>query len=498
MKNRENTHPWVVIEKLNESTSSKHKKMVLDLFKDNKNFLNTLKYAYDPNHIFGIKKIDISFQEIDDMHNPSKNPEQELETMWSLFDAMMFKELKGDSARRQISAFIKQVSMETGKLFFRILNKDLKCGIKPKTIIDVLGSDVVWKPPYMGAQVFSPGKIDKIFKNSLYVYAEDKADGMYGAVVINKDDNEAYIESRQGKRLYGLMKILEDAWKLLPVTMISKSTGDEYGTTDNFVLTGEIMLDGVPRMKANGMISSITSISEKEDSGENIDKELRKFQKSYGMSLDEARQRVYLMTWDVIPLDKYLERKWNMPRSKRLGVLENLINLAQHDTDIKVIDYIKTSQMKDVVEFFKKQLDEGYEGLIVKDPHSIWRDGKPSDQVKMKLEFTFELRIIGFKEGKKGTKYEGSLGSLVLESENGKLQTDCSGGISDKLRLLIWNNKEEYMNKIGTFKCNGLSQNSDTGVHSVLYASFIEFRDDRNTANTYEEIKEIEDSKLHL
>ena len=53
------------------------------------------------------------------------------------------------------------------------------------------------------------------------------------------------------------------------------------------------------------------------------------------------------------------------------------------------------------------------------------------------------------------------------------------------------------MGKILEVKCNGLSSNQEGG-HSVLYPNFVEFRDDKDEANTYEECVEIEKMNLSL
>src|SRR5690606_4185759 len=86
----------------------------------------------------------------------------------------------------------------------------------------------------------------------------------------------------------------------------------------------------------------------------------------------------------------------------------------------------------------------------------------------------FDLKIVGFQEGEKGTKNEGSLGAFILEGtdENGNfIRTNCGGikvrsekmvpfldelginpdaikNIDELIRKEIWDNQEKYLGRI--------------------------------------------------
>ena len=67
----------------------------------------------------------------------------------------------------------------------------------------------------------------------------------------------------------------------------------------------------------------------------------------------------------------------------------------------------------------------------------------------------------------------------------------------DSIRKEIWENKEFYKGKIVTCKCRGTSKNNNGGV-GLLYNTFVCFRDDKDKADTYEEILAIQNSILNL
>ena len=170
--------------------------------------------------------------------------------------------------------------------------------------------------------------------------------------------------------------------------------------------------------------------------------------------------------------------------------------------NLELVDYIlfnkkeitKEEIKKTIFDFFKDIVKNEGEGVIVKAGETDWKDGKPVYQIKIKFEFECELRIKDFKRGTQGTKYQDSLGAFYCESEDGTLKTYPSG-ITEDLRQEFWDNQEEYLNKIITVKCNGLSKDNE-GNFSLLHPRFIKIRDDKDKADTLKEIKEIEKSIL--
>lgn len=58
----------------------------------------------------------------------------------------------------------------------------------------------------------------------------------------------------------------------------------------------------------------------------------------------------------------------------------------------------------------------GYDGLILRDPHGIWRKGDRGTEgeiIKIKRKLSFDLRVVDYIPGK--GKYDGKIGALVVE-----------------------------------------------------------------------------------
>jgi DNA ligase-1 len=130
------------------------------------------------------------------------------------------------------------------------------------------------------------------------------------------------------------------------------------------------------------------------------------------------------------------------------------------------------------------------EGTILKSETGDWKDGKPTWQIKMKLEMDVDLVIVGFNYGTKGTKNENVISSLNCETSDGLLKTRPQG-IKEDMMKFITENQDNLMGKVVQVKCNGLSHDKD-GNYSLLYPAFMMVREDKNTCDSLESIKEIE------
>ncbi len=102
-----------------------------------------------------------------------------------------------------------------------------------------------------------------------------------------------------------------------------------------------------------------------------------------------------------------------------------------------------------------------------------------------------DLRITGFNMGTKGTKNEFVVSSFNVESSDGLVKTRPQGLKEDMMKF-ITENQENLLGKVIQVKCNGLSNDRD-GNYSLLYPSFVAIRDDKDTCDSLESIREIED-----
>lgn len=460
-----------VLEILNEIEldSSKNSKIdIITKYKDNEVFKKTLELAYNSNILFYVKDLP---------ENIDHSCLITLETAFGKLEPVINRKITGHSALNHIIEILSCVGEEDAEVIKRVIGKDLRCGISAKTINKVIPK-LIPETPYMGAVSFNEKKAKALFKNGHRCESDIKMDGRYVNIIINS--NSVDMVSRQGKSSFVPNESLIEECKQIN-DLILKEYND--GINSTFVLNGEMLMEGISRYEANGIIASIVSIYNKQSENENVEKELIKFENSTGMNFDEAVSKVYVVIWDFLPYTNYINNiTWGIKRIERLQILESVIT---DFNKIKMIEYKIISSYEEAIAHFTNAVSRGEEGTILKDLDGFWKNGKPQTQIKMKLELTVDLKIVGFNEGT--GKYENMLGSLICESSDGLVKADPYA-FSDELRKEIWDNQNNYLNSIVEVKCNGIS-NDKSGNYSLLHPVFKSFRDD-TTADSLEDIKE--------
>jgi len=283
--------------------------------------------------------------------------------------------------------------------------------------------------------------LDSKTKLTFPMIAQTKMDGMrFNAIVEN---GQVSYRSRAGKELE-LFGALDDDVRY-------------WATLFDCVLDGELLMmggDGRPmdRKTGNGLLT--------------------KFQKGTGTA--ELATQIRAVVWDVIPLMYFRAGQCLLSYEERLKLLgtdsHGHVNVARSHT---------VRSMEDAQALYQQKLAEGEEGLVLKDPRGPWEDKRVKHQVKMKAELEADLRVTGFIPG--SGKFEGKIGSLLVESADGKVKTAVGTGLNDEERSLPF---LEFYNKIVSVKYNALIDDKKTGQKSLFLPVFVEIRGDKTVADT--------------
>lgn len=388
------------------------------------------------------------------------------------------REVTGNDALRFLSDLLSTLSPNDAYVIERIIEKDLKIGMDSS--INKVFKNLIEETPYMGAVSFDEKKARKLFDKGAKAYSQVKMDGRYCNATIN--DGEVYLESRQGE----------------PTIVTGAKFLEELALLDNMVLNGELTMDGVPRYESNGIIASIIDICGKRDARteQENSKKLSTFEEKHG-SFEDALAKIRYTVWDVITIDEYNAASSKTPYNIRLKNLSWFIFGGEHTLSmVSIIQNREVNTFEEAMNHFKEMLGRNEEGTILKAQNGEWKDGKPTWQIKLKLELTLDLVITGFNYGTKGTKNEHVVSSLNAETSCGLLKTRPQG-LKEDLMKEITENQESLLGTIIEVKCSGLSFDN-TGAYSLLYPAFKHFRDDKSTANSLEECIEIQNAALGL
>lgn len=243
----------------------------------------------------------------------------------------------------------------------------------------------------------------------------------------------------------------------------------------------------VSRYESNGIIASLVSILGKADKGEDVHKEREKFFHEYNMSPEFALSKIRYTVWDMITVDEYFSFKSTVPYHQRLKNLEILLE-ENPCSMVSIVSMKYVTTIEEAMSHFQEQINQGHEGTIIKSTYGQWKDGKPNYQIKVKLSISFDLRITGFRYGT--GKNSNVISTIEAESEDGLLKT-APTGIPEKTMKWITENQHNLLGKILEVKCSGVSQN-ERGEYSTLHPVFNEVRDDKSTADTLQQILDIE------
>ena len=388
-------------------------------------------------------------------------------------EALSSRLVTGNDASDYLRELLSNLNPDDAFVIKRIIDKDLKIGIQVTNINKVI-PNLIERTPYMGAQSFSEKLVKDIFDKNVMAISQIKMDGRYCNAII--DGGHVHLLSRGGEQTYvGDAKFLKDLEQL-----------------ENCVLNGELTVDGYDRYTANGYVASVVDIEgNREVRGEEeTNNRIDLFSKKNKVEYSEILNKIRLTVWDRITLEEYFKKKSNREYRVRLDELIDLIEYNQLDM-VSLVKMKIVTNYEEALEHFLEALELGLEGTILKSIDGTWKDGKPTWQVKMKLEMNMDLKIIGFKYGSEGSKNEFVISTLQCESSCGLLKTNPAG-MSDAVMKMVTENQDSLLGTIVEIRCCGLSQNN-LGQWSTLHPSVVKFRDDKDTCDSLESAKKIEE-----
>lgn len=439
-----------IIEQIAQEPSTNKKEDILREHKDNPVLKLVCYLAESPRIKFYLKQIPEYNDRLGD---------KPFDFILKNLDVIYNRELTGYQAVEYLQNCLSDCSSEGDReIIKRIVLKDLRMNLGTK-IMNKVWPNLIETTPYQGAKPFSKDLVNKLL-NKGKVVAQLKMDGCYSNAIIYKGSVE--FVSRQGE----VQHIPTLGFEKLP----------------DGVLNGELTLRGFNnRAQANGIIRSIIDIEGKseERGAKETEKKKKAFEKKNNISYEEALTLIEYTAWDYLTLEEYYDKKSNRPYFRRLGKL--------YDLGVPVVEERILNTFEDIMSYYSEVVNKGLEGIIVKGYDSEWKDGKPNWSIKIKEEIHLDLEIVGYKIGT--GKNHGLVSSVICLSSCGKLRTVPTGMTEEQMKDFTENQKT-YLGRILEVKCSGLSQDKE-GNYSTLHPVLIEVRNDKEVADSLEEILNI-------
>jgi DNA ligase-1 len=432
------TQPQAIIEKLEADNSRLAKESILlDAMNEGLDeFFDGVRMALDPLYTFGVKQV------------PTKDTVisgQGCE--WKIFvelaEKLNKRELTGHAARDAINLVMSSATAEQWNGFYRrILIKDLRCGVSEKTVNNVAkknGFDKYKVPVFTCQLAHDSANHEKKMVGPKQI--EIKLDGVRVLTVIK--DGKVEMFSRNGKQFHNFGHIIAE------IEAVLKDKPAPY----DLVLDGEVM-------SANF---------------QDLMKQVHR--KSGGVAKDAV-----LHLFDMIPLDKFLQGKYEVEQSKRSQYVWHWV-----DANKDALEHVQALDWEDVdlsspegqdrfVELNKAAVDGGYEGVMIKDQKAVYECKRSHAWLKAKPFIEVTLKVVAVEEGT--GRNEGRLGAIIVEGEDDgyTYHLNCGSGFTDDQRDQFWTNRDNVVGSLVEIRADARTKSQDSDTYSLRFPRFKTFR----------------------
>jgi len=334
----------------------------------------------------------------------------------------------------------------------KILQKDLKCGVGPKTI-NAACPHTIFYVPY--CRCSSDSIEDKFWKKPGNRFAQLKEDGMFANVILTAEFTEFL--SRNGIKINQLDNLGYD----LNYGFRKLAASPQVGTGELLIIRDGKVLD---RQTGNGILNSLI----------------------HGTASKEDSDSVGIRLWDMVPYTEFWENyETSVPYETRFHNVSTFVKKVDKPLYVDTV-YTEIIKSKEEGQYFYRRMRAlGHEGAVLKDPNAKWADHTSPGMMKMKNVSTCALVLTGWKSGKEDSKYEDVMGALFFESKCGKLKVTVNGK-SDEMRSFDWDSK---IGTIWTIEFERVSYSKSKDTASLYLPRIQKERPDRSYADTLEEIE---------
>jgi DNA ligase-1 len=414
-----------VIRSLEDHPSRLNKEAIIEAQSDNEELFEGFNLALSPYITFGVKKV------------PSHGGPDGQGLPWIAFKELCTllstRQLTGDDARLAIElALSASTQKQWNDWYRRILIKDLRCGVSEKTI-------------------------NKVKKNAVPVFE-----------CMLAHDGANHEKKVAGKKL---LEPKLDGVRVLTVVDIEARTVNQYSRNGKVLENFSHITDGL-----------LAHIDDFERSfvldGEIISTSFQALMKQVHRKSDADASDAVLMLFDILPLSEFKKGKSVLGQRRRSKYLQNFkatfdkvgnIGIIPQ-TEVNLDEYVGEVLFK---EFNKEAIDNGYEGIMIKDTDAPYECKRSVSWLKQKPFIEVSLTV---KETEEGTgRNEGKMGALVCEGiEDGKLiKVNVGSGFTDLDRDEFWSCRVD--GQVVEVRADAITQNQD-GTYSLRFPRFLRFR----------------------
>jgi DNA ligase-1 len=432
------TQPQTLIQQIESDNSRLAKEAILKSAMDEglDEFFEGLRMSLDKLYTFGVKQVPIK----DEDGGQGLSWENFLE----LADALYRRRLTGHAARDAIQLAMGVATKEQWNDWYRrILIKDMRAGFGEKSVNTVAKKEkkTQYSVPVFECMLAHDGANheSKITGKKIL---QKKLDGVRCLTVVDYESRTVTMYTRNGKELVNFPHITD--YLTTNLDNIARS----------YVIDGEIM---------SATFQDLMKQVHRKDNVQSSDAVLNVF--------------------DIIPLSEFKSGKGSMGQRRRLNFIkENFSKIFGDSSCIEIVSWIEVDldtlvgevEFKD---FNKQMLDQGYEGVMIKDVDAPYECKRTVSWLKQKPFIEVSLAVVGVEEGT--GKNEGRLGAIICEgTDDGKfIRVNVGSGFTDDQRIEFWDAKDSLIGQIVEVRADAATRNQDSeDVWSLRFPRFLNFR----------------------
>ena len=448
-----------IIKELRADASLNYKKEILARYSDYEPFKEFLIRVYNPRINYYMRMIpDVVSYEM---------KEQSTHELYVTLDALSSRIITGGEALEYVRNFLLEANQTIRELFELVIGRDIRAGVGVGIINEVY-KDLIESIPYCKCSKLDEKTLERFDTIPDGFLTQLKADGVFSYIIIQ--DGEVSFLTRAGTQ-----------WT-------SEKLSKELKHLPNCVIVGEALIieDGkvFDRKTGNGLL---TKFIKRESTLATLEDKAKSGRTKAKLDLAEKRDEfnwidstINFQVWDSLTFSEFEYGLSTRPYTERFG---EAIRLSFMTQSLQPIPSYRVYSVKEAQAIADEYISEGFEGAVVKKLDTIWEDGTSKDMVKIKEVYDADLYCVGIKLGK--GKYKGKIGSAILQTSCGRIEVDCGSGLTDQDRN---KHPDEFIGKIIEIQYNKFIQSKKDKPASLYLPRFIEVREDKNTATSYEEI----------
>ena len=450
---------YSIIKQLQDTQGTKAKQSILDTHKDNEELREYMKAVYDPSINYYQTKVKAApkvppvgtFKGYA-IAQLTVEPKSFIDIVKAIVENLAGRKITGNKAVEWLSDIHYCLDEDRKKLIELLIKRSIGAGVGDTMVLKTW-PDLYFVPPYMRCSLLDDkirAKFDKQDKFAVQL----KADGSFAYLLVDNFNKNYEVITRNGNH-YPTEFAKELSCNLPDGVYVGEL--EVYERFDNNC----VLLD---RKTGNGILNSI------------LQGDLTK--------LDD--NVVFMSAWDVLSIEEFVEGYSDIPYTNRF---DDLCYFAEKGARIDVIETHFVESMEEAFKIYQDFLAQGKEGAVIKTLTHKWKDGTSKECVKLKIEFEAEYVITGLYEGE--GKAAGMLGGFHCESSDGRIKFSVGSGFTDEQRKLFWSNTSEWglIGKVVTVKANDIVESKNSDSYSLFLPIFVEVRTDKNSADTYEQVK---------